>query len=1273
LVNAKVLPESYFEREGETEACGGLGWDAPGFSPQARGKEGAIIEMEEDDAEMKKGIAEGKKEAEGREALEEEGKEEGEGGEEDILCVLDVAYGEGAVDRISLKEGDDPALLATAFRAKHGLGTESVNILSEVIARTMKEHQEGEVEAVEAGEGGKEGVAEGGKEGVEEEEGGWTGEAEQGLGTGGHAFKEEKIGKEEEEEEIEVVETVGRGEAGEEESEEGQGGQDEETNERVALEENRTEGEGGLEREDVPTKHGKYEGSSGTGAATAVPGNAVPSPSASPSLPPSPEESSNEALFNRLKNAWMKNKSPSTPGSSPSSPFSRRARGKGHRTPASPLVRPPPTLSPFLRPLPRPARLDKLKEASPSLHPSSNGNDQGQKASQEGLAPAVAKSENSWLFLTQTQASDTFCPASPPSKPRPPTSSPPHYQLPPLRFLPPVYNEEGGSWSPAKGKQRRKKGGASHQEAFARLYAEAKLRQGRKEEALRRQCEREAEARRACMAAMVNRNREVTGQGTEGRESEDGREDICDRLYAQAKIQQERLAKAQADAQAAKAKGPGEGEETWSCPRCFHENDGTEAQCRNVLARKTPMSDLVPNAWTHYPKDTTVVYNRRLVNDEDVIRCAHARPVLFQPTNYGREQYSSVYIAPLPLSVRDRPDNVFEELFAHRRHRDEERRRLVQEGEVKAAQACSFQPRINEHSANLVEAREQEEEAQITLTEAESEGLETLEAIVAKKKEKFALIKEARRAAPYLARCAHARCVSEERCSFQPQVGVGHYYDADFHPAWMATARGAPDSPRGLADGWEKEGEKDRNNTDVFTRLAEADVEKRRLGSQARQIEVESATFQPQTTGMPAPQRDALVYGNSVCEYLYGERLSRWAKQREAEQALERQERAAREGPFANAKSRGMIRRMKESTYRAVFAALFPSNTDSSPGQDAGKEGGQEEGALVLAQASLQRIKEPRLAQVLTLVLTRTTPSTASPSPSPSPSPALPTMHFQEFSRRLDQHLRHSIPLMSDLIMHGCRPGEGLDHELTFHPRLAPKTHKMTQDRWTTRSRQEAFALLHSEAALWEARREDARKLKAERLLDGHTFQPLLLTSRPPGCKGRGRTGRYRYPVEMLLLEQEHGQMPKVGREQVKLDARARSVQAVRGHGRIAGNPRTRSTPAIRKRGIYNITLTKVDDGTCVLPGGNLRRFLQEPPREPSSVKREVYVDLYRPMTPANPKSHQSFPLLEHRPLPSEHRTLRPRKEAWYAAVRRQEAWQRQGGSRDASASRKQS
>ncbi len=68
------------------------------------------------------------------------------------------------MDRIPVSLGDDPALLAAAFRKKHALGLEAERMLQDVIAQTMKGHLE-EVERgmglLEAGEGGRESGEEG--------------------------------------------------------------------------------------------------------------------------------------------------------------------------------------------------------------------------------------------------------------------------------------------------------------------------------------------------------------------------------------------------------------------------------------------------------------------------------------------------------------------------------------------------------------------------------------------------------------------------------------------------------------------------------------------------------------------------------------------------------------------------------------------------------------------------------------------------------------------------------------------------------------------------------------------------------------------------------------------------------------------------------------------------------------------------------------------------------------------------------------------------------
>ena len=438
----------------------------------------------------------------------------------------------------------------------------------------------------------------------------------------------------------------------------------------------------------------------------------------------------------------------------------------------------------------------------------------------------------------------------------------------------------------------------------------------------------------------------------------------------------------------------------------------------------------------------------------------------------------------------------------------------------------------------------------------------------------------------------------------------------------------------------------------MFVRLAEADLEKRRISLHAltQTVMEEKGTYQPQTTGRKALRRNLAAYANSVSKYLYAQGVAELARKKAQEAREDEEVRRRAEPRYAAGRSERLVEGMKGKTYKLIFEALFPEG-----GREGGREGGKE--VLVLEEATLERIKQSNLAQALSLVLSHASSSSSLPPSSSSPSTA--TLDFPTFSLLLDKHLHPSLPLLGDLITHACRPGEGVNEELTFHPSINKESERLAEGRWSTRTREEVYQLLHGEAALREERREEAREEKASHLLDDHTFHPIIMTFCPAGGREGGREGKYRYPAEIHQMQE-----PKEGRERVKPDARAKSVQAVRAHGRMGGREggRARSIPPQRKRGVYNQTLTKVDDSGALAPGENLREYLEkeggrEGGREGGG---EVYVDRYRPVTPSNPKSHHSFPMLQHQPLAPDHITLRPRKEAWHAAMQQQQARQRQ-------------
>lgn len=149
-----------------------------------------------------------------------------------------------------------------------------------------------------------------------------------------------------------------------------------------------------------------------------------------------------------------------------------------------------------------------------------------------------------------------------------------------------------------------------------------------------------------------------------------------ERLYMAGKrVMQRRLELWQSKANA----GPdveSEGHQDWVCPKCFHTNSLAAATCQRVKGRYKSLFDQAPHEWVRVPADATRLHGRRIAGDNEIYRCDQPRPALFQPTIVSLQQYSAVYAQPLPIAVRLRPENVFEELYARRFVADQKLRAL---------------------------------------------------------------------------------------------------------------------------------------------------------------------------------------------------------------------------------------------------------------------------------------------------------------------------------------------------------------------------------------------------------------------------------------------------------------------------------------------------------------------------------------------------------------------------------------------------------------------
>lgn len=153
-------------------------------------------------------------------------------------------------------------------------------------------------------------------------------------------------------------------------------------------------------------------------------------------------------------------------------------------------------------------------------------------------------------------------------------------------------------------------------------------------------------------------------------------EDWGERLYLAGKhLMQRRL-----ELWRSKAKeGPdveSEGYKDWVCPKCFHTNSLAATTCQRVKGRYKSLFDQAPHEWVRVPAGATQLHGRRIAGDNEIFRCEQPRPPLFQPTIVSLQQYQAIYAQPLPIAVRLRPENVFEELYA-RRFLDEQKRRAL--------------------------------------------------------------------------------------------------------------------------------------------------------------------------------------------------------------------------------------------------------------------------------------------------------------------------------------------------------------------------------------------------------------------------------------------------------------------------------------------------------------------------------------------------------------------------------------------------------------------
>jgi len=95
------------------------------------------------------------------------------------------------------------------------------------------------------------------------------------------------------------------------------------------------------------------------------------------------------------------------------------------------------------------------------------------------------------------------------------------------------------------------------------------------------------------------------------------------------------------------------------CPKCSWSNAPTEVECQKVIARTRALVEEKPTSWVYSDPDKCLGPS----SSNAVIRCNQPRPGMFHPTNTALESYSNIYRCPLPIAVRCRPDDVFQELF----------------------------------------------------------------------------------------------------------------------------------------------------------------------------------------------------------------------------------------------------------------------------------------------------------------------------------------------------------------------------------------------------------------------------------------------------------------------------------------------------------------------------------------------------------------------------------------------------------------------------------
>jgi len=1106
--------------------------------------------------------------------------------EEGLLCILVVAYAEGKFDRIPVRLGDEPAILAAAFRKKHALGLEAEGMLTDVISQTMKGHLE-EVERgmglLEAGKGRRESGEEGGVMGKKE------GEEEIAEG-------KEEVVEDEEETEGEEPRSLGgeSGSEGEEEQEE------EEVEVKEESEEEDEEEQRGQGNDIFPEPDGLP-----TTSTSPSPPNTPPATFHSSSPPPT---DTGEALFNRLKGAWMRT-GLSSSFSSPSSPSS----------PSSSLRRQKPTMTMgggnrvnkgLQSPAPLPISSSSL--SSPSLitsfpsfarstgsinSPRHDGQHHPRPQPKSTRLPAAA--EDAWRSLTCMRTVDAATAST----------SPVRHSLPSLH--PPLGGSDYQQSQQRKEGRKGKAGGRKGERAFERLYLEAKLLQQRKEEALQREIYREAKERRDRTTAIAKRSREVMGK--EGKQvlQDAGHEDIGWRLFNKGQLMLRKRDEACEKAAARRrreAEGPKEeGEEDWLCPRCFHSNEAVVLHCQRVVGRKTALSFLLPKRWTKHPGDVTIVNGRRIAEDADIFRCDQPRPQAFHPTIVSLEQHPTVHSKSPPPKTRTRAANIFQRLFATRKIKDEKYRAAAIEREKEELLGCTFHPEISTRSCELAEARERGREERLVLTDEELEGLTSPEAILKKKREILATEKMMGREGEREGgskRCAHVNPAVMHECTFQPNVGLNKSSNKSVSSESMAAtgagytivAAGEEEGgrPREVSDeeqeDWEK-GRKARNSnsnsnksssssttstsisnsnssSNVFVRLAEADLEKRRrsLRTLTQTLTEGEGTYKPMTTGRRTLSRDLAVCADGVSEYLYGLALARLAKRKRKEEEAKRRPQRR----FMAAGSERLVEAMKEKTFRFIFESLFPEEG----GVEREGEGCKE--VLLLKEATLERISHPHLAEALGLVLSHASSSSSSsyfPFPS-SPSPS--TLDFATFSLLLDRHLRASMPLIGHMLTHICQPEEEAKDELAFHPAINEKSERLAGERWSSRTRDEVYHLLHAEAALSEGRKEEARREKASRILDGYTFQPVLMTKAAPGERKGRKEGRREGGTGSFVTEScEEVQESTIVGKGAKPDPKARSKQGVRVRGRAGRRTggRTKIVAPQRKKGACNRTI----------------------------------------------------------------------------------------------------